>query len=68
MKVNVLNLLVAEGSPEELGQYSTMIILLLKFLNEHDEQEKAKKEAEAIAKALGINIQEMINEERDEGK
>lgn len=68
MKVNVLNLLVAEGSPEELGRYSTMIIVLLKSLNEHDEQEKAKKEAEAIAKALGINIQEMINEERDEGK
>lgn len=68
MKVNVLNLLVAEGSPEELGRYSTMIIVLLKSLNEHDEQEKAKKEAEAIAKALGINIQDMINEERDEGK
>ena len=65
MKLNVLDLMAVEGTAEQLAQYSYYLISFLKQYSEHERREKAKEEANAIAKAIEASFNDLINQERD---
>ena len=66
MRLEVAELMVAIGEPEELAKFASLFLYCVGCVEDGKKREAAKKEAQAIAKALNITFEEMINQERDE--
>lgn len=52
MKLNIMNLFTAEGTPEQLSEYTARVMLILKNWTDKQEQRQIQNEIESIWKDL----------------
>ena len=68
MKLVLLDMIVVYGDAEQLAKFAVLFLLCMKSVDDKKKAEEAKKEAMAIAKAMNLGFEEMIKQERDDGK
>lgn len=52
MKLTIMNMFVAEGTPEQLSEYTARLILILKNWTDKQEQKQIQNEIESIWKNI----------------
>lgn len=52
MKLNIMNLFTAEGTPEQLPEYTARVMLILKNWTDKQEQKQIQNEIESIWKDI----------------
>ena len=52
MKLIIMNLLTAEGTPEQLSEYTARVMLILKSWTDNQEQKQIQNEIESIWKNM----------------
>lgn len=52
MKLTIMNLLTAEGTPEQLSEYTARVMLILKNWTDKQEQKQIQNEIESIWKDI----------------
>lgn len=52
MKLTIMNLLTAEGTPEQLSEYTARLMLILKNWTDRQEQKQIQNEIESIWKHM----------------
>lgn len=65
MKITVMGLFDVEGDEEQLAKYSYILICLLNQYAERKNEDNAKKEAEAIVRAIKSSMSDLIDQEQD---
>ena len=68
MKLTVMGCVVAEGTEAELAIYTAVLLDVIRQMQNHMSEEKARKEASALARALGLSFEEMMKTETEEKK
>ena len=68
MKLIIAGSIVAEGSIEELTQYTFLLFELFDMKRKKEMTEMAKKEADAIARAIQSSIEDLKEQEREESE
>ena len=52
MKLNIMGLLTAEGTPEELSLYSALLVTMLKTLQDNKEKKDIEAEIKSVLDSL----------------
>ena len=52
MKLNIMGLLTAEGTPEELSLYSALLVYMLKTLQDNKEKKDIETEIKSVWDSL----------------
>ena len=52
MKLTIMNMFVAEGTPEQLSEYTARVMLILKNWTDKQEQKQIQNEIESIWKDI----------------
>lgn len=67
MTVKLANgLIIAEGEETELAIYTALTLDMLRRVAEMSDEDKAKKEAEILAKFMNMSFAEMMKKENEE--
>lgn len=68
MELKVLEILVADGSPEECSEFAFRLLNYLKWQTDREKRQEAKAEALAIEKALNMTFDELMKKEQEREK